>query len=90
MLYDNSQLARIYLHAWQVTGNEFFVRTPAQIHSLRQPGKRAHATPRTSSFQLVIRGYLGGSRLVHGLGRQHYHVNRRLVGDLVGVEDQVI
>jgi hypothetical protein len=24
MLYDNSQLARLYLHAWQVTGNEFF------------------------------------------------------------------
>jgi uncharacterized protein YyaL (SSP411 family) len=24
MLYDNSQLARVYLHAWQLTGNEFF------------------------------------------------------------------
>jgi uncharacterized protein YyaL (SSP411 family) len=24
MLYDRSQLARVYLHAWQVTGNEFF------------------------------------------------------------------
>jgi uncharacterized protein YyaL (SSP411 family) len=24
MSYDNSQLARVYLHAWQVTGNEFF------------------------------------------------------------------
>jgi hypothetical protein len=24
MLYDNSQLARVYLHAAQVTGNEFF------------------------------------------------------------------
>jgi hypothetical protein len=24
ILYDNSQLARVYLHAWQVTGNEFF------------------------------------------------------------------
>jgi uncharacterized protein YyaL (SSP411 family) len=24
MLYDNAQLARVYLHAWQVTGNEFF------------------------------------------------------------------
>jgi uncharacterized protein YyaL (SSP411 family) len=23
MSYDNSQLARVYLHAWQVTGNEF-------------------------------------------------------------------
>jgi uncharacterized protein YyaL (SSP411 family) len=24
MLYDNAQLARVYLHAWQVSGNEFF------------------------------------------------------------------
>jgi uncharacterized protein YyaL (SSP411 family) len=24
MLYDNAQLARVYLHAWQVTGNQFF------------------------------------------------------------------
>jgi uncharacterized protein YyaL (SSP411 family) len=29
MLYDNSQLARVYLHAWQVTGNEFY-RTIAE------------------------------------------------------------
>jgi hypothetical protein len=26
MLYDNAQLARVYLHAWQVTGNHFFRR----------------------------------------------------------------
>jgi uncharacterized protein YyaL (SSP411 family) len=24
MLYDNAQLSRVYLHAWQVTGNQFF------------------------------------------------------------------
>jgi uncharacterized protein YyaL (SSP411 family) len=24
MLYDNAQLAHVYLHAWQVTGNQFF------------------------------------------------------------------
>jgi uncharacterized protein YyaL (SSP411 family) len=24
MLYDNAQLARVYLHAWQVTGNPFY------------------------------------------------------------------
>jgi uncharacterized protein YyaL (SSP411 family) len=24
MLYDNAQLARVYLHAWQVTGHAFF------------------------------------------------------------------
>jgi uncharacterized protein YyaL (SSP411 family) len=29
MLYDNAQLARVYLHAWQVTGNDFF-RTIAE------------------------------------------------------------
>jgi hypothetical protein len=27
MLYDNGQLARIYLHAWQVTGDETYLRT---------------------------------------------------------------
>jgi uncharacterized protein YyaL (SSP411 family) len=26
MLYDNSQLARVYLHAWQVTGDAFYRR----------------------------------------------------------------
>src|SRR6185295_8912646 len=26
MLYDNAQLIRIYLHAFQVTGNEFYKR----------------------------------------------------------------
>jgi uncharacterized protein YyaL (SSP411 family) len=26
MLYDNSQLARVYLHAWQVTGNSLYRR----------------------------------------------------------------
>ena len=29
MLYDNSQLARVYLHAWQLTGDEFY-RTIAE------------------------------------------------------------
>ena len=24
MLYDNAQLARVYLHAWQVTGTPFY------------------------------------------------------------------
>ena len=26
MLYDNAQLARVYLHAWQVTGSDFYRR----------------------------------------------------------------
>jgi uncharacterized protein YyaL (SSP411 family) len=31
MLYDNAQLARVYLHAWQVTGNEFYRIITAEI-----------------------------------------------------------
>jgi uncharacterized protein len=31
MLYDNSQLARVYLHAYQVTGNEFYRRIATEI-----------------------------------------------------------
>jgi uncharacterized protein YyaL (SSP411 family) len=31
MLYDNSQLARVYLHAWQVTENEFFRNITEEI-----------------------------------------------------------
>ncbi len=30
MLYDNAQLARVYLHAWQVTRNEFYRRIAEQ------------------------------------------------------------
>jgi uncharacterized protein YyaL (SSP411 family) len=33
MLYDNAQLARIYLHGWQVTGNEFFRTITEEILS---------------------------------------------------------
>ena len=31
MSYDNSQLTRVYLHAWQVTGNEFFCNVTDEI-----------------------------------------------------------
>ena len=31
MLYDNAQLARVNLHAWQVTGSEFFRTTAEEI-----------------------------------------------------------
>jgi uncharacterized protein len=31
MLYDNSQLARVYLHAYQVTANEFYKRITTEI-----------------------------------------------------------
>jgi uncharacterized protein YyaL (SSP411 family) len=31
MLYDNAQLARVYLHAWQVTGNKFFCTITEEI-----------------------------------------------------------
>ncbi|MBC8170988.1 MAG: thioredoxin domain-containing protein, partial [Anaerolineae bacterium] len=32
MLYDNAQLSRVYLHAWQVTGNPFFKRIAEEIY----------------------------------------------------------
>jgi uncharacterized protein YyaL (SSP411 family) len=32
MLYDNAQLSRVYLHAWQVTGDEFFRRIAEEIY----------------------------------------------------------
>ena len=31
MLYDNAQRARVYLHAWQVTGNELFRTVTEEI-----------------------------------------------------------
>ena len=31
MLYDNSQLARVYLHAWQVTGNRRYRRCAEEV-----------------------------------------------------------
>ncbi|MCC7163540.1 MAG: thioredoxin domain-containing protein [Anaerolineae bacterium] len=31
MLYDNGQLARVYLHAYQITGNEFYKRVVTEI-----------------------------------------------------------
>ncbi|MEO8612871.1 MAG: thioredoxin domain-containing protein, partial [Chloroflexota bacterium] len=31
MLYDNAQLSRVYLHAYQITGDEFFKRIAAEI-----------------------------------------------------------
>ena len=31
MLYDNAELARVYLHAYQVTGNEFYNRITSEI-----------------------------------------------------------
>jgi uncharacterized protein YyaL (SSP411 family) len=31
MLYDNAQLARVYLHAWQVTGSQFFRTVTEEI-----------------------------------------------------------
>jgi uncharacterized protein YyaL (SSP411 family) len=49
MSYDNSQLARVYLHAWQLTGNEFF-RTITEeildyvIRALTDPAGRFYST----------------------------------------------
>ena len=30
MLYDNAQLARVYLHAWQITRDDFYRRIAEQ------------------------------------------------------------
>jgi uncharacterized protein len=32
MLYDNAQLSRVYLHAWQITGDEFFKQIAEDIY----------------------------------------------------------
>ena len=53
MLYDNAQLARVYLHAWQITGNELLPpnrrgnprlrparNAPRRRRFLQQPGCR--------------------------------------------------
>ncbi len=32
MLYDNAQLSRVYLHAWQITGYDFFRRIAEEIY----------------------------------------------------------
>lgn len=32
MLYDNAQLSRVYLHAWQVTGDPFFRRIAEEVY----------------------------------------------------------
>ena len=32
MLYDNAQLSRVYLHAYQITGDEFFGRIATEIY----------------------------------------------------------
>lgn len=32
MLYDNAQLSRLYLHTWQVTGDDFFRHTAEDIY----------------------------------------------------------
>ncbi len=32
MLYDNAQLSRLYLHAWQITGDPFFRRIAEEVY----------------------------------------------------------
>lgn len=32
MLYDNAQLSRLYLHTWQITGDDFFKRIAEEIY----------------------------------------------------------
>lgn len=49
MLYDNAQLARVYLHAWQVTGDDFFRTITKEIldyvtREMRDPSGGFYAT----------------------------------------------
>src|SRR5690606_13853992 len=32
MLYDNAQLSRVYLHAWQITGDDFYRQIATEIY----------------------------------------------------------
>jgi hypothetical protein len=48
MLYDDSQLARVYLHAWQVTGYEVFrtiVEEPLDYVMREMLGSQASPLP---------------------------------------------
>lgn len=49
MLYDNSQLARVYLHAWQVTNNELYRRIATEtldyvVREMTDPGGGFYST----------------------------------------------
>ena len=67
MSYDNSQLARVYLHAWQVTGNEFFRTITEEIldyvmREMTYVGARANdrqfrRTPELPSNTLGVAGF---------------------------------
>ena len=48
MLYDNAQLARVYLHAWQITGEPLFQRVAREtldylLREMRDPAGGIHA-----------------------------------------------
>jgi uncharacterized protein YyaL (SSP411 family) len=54
MLYDNAQLARVYLHAWQVTGNAFFRTITEEIldyivREMTDPGGGFYSTQNADS-----------------------------------------
>jgi hypothetical protein len=52
MLYDNSQLARVYLHAWQVTGKRDYKRCVEEVldYVLREMTDRGEALPASGGF----------------------------------------
>jgi uncharacterized protein YyaL (SSP411 family) len=60
MLYDNGQLARVYLHAWQVTGNGFFRAIVEEIldYVVRE---MTYAGTDASDLQLRLRPQLPSS-----------------------------
>ena len=64
MLYDNAQLARVYTHAWQITGDDHYAYVARETldfvaHDLRHPAGGAFA----SSLDADTRGVEGGTYL---------------------------
>jgi len=61
MLYDNAQLARVYLHAWQVTGNPFYRTITEEILDyVAREMTDGSTTPVLSEAEGLTTGAAGG------------------------------